>query len=182
MAIYTKRGDGGKTSLLSGGGGRKKLISKDSLKLEVLGTIDELNSFLGVTISFSNITELSSYLKQVQNNLLTICSIIAGKKFTFSMLETKKLEKIIDKFEKALPSLKHFILPGGTVFASHLQYARSLARKAERIVVKLSKKEKVSSKILAYLNRLSDFLFILARYANFEAKVKEEIWLSDKKK
>jgi ATP:cob(I)alamin adenosyltransferase len=147
-----------------------------------LGTIDELNSFLGVTISFSNISEITSFLRQIQKNLLTISSIIAGKKLTFSISETRKLEKIIDKYEKTLPSLRNFILPGGTVFAVHLHYARSLARKVERNVVALSKERKVSPKILAYLNRLSDFLFILARYVNNEAKVNEEVWLGNKRK
>jgi cob(I)alamin adenosyltransferase len=182
MAIYTKMGDGGKTSLYDKSGGKRKRVSKDSLKIEVIGVIDELNSFLGVTISFSNISEISFYLKEAQRSLLTISSIIAGKKLRFNLSETKKLEKIINKFEKNLPALSNFILPGGTVLASHLQFVRSLARKAERRIASLSQKEKVNSSILVYFNRLSDLLFILARFANFEAKVSEEVWLESKRK
>ena len=157
-------------------------VSKDSLKVEALGAIDELNSFLGVTLAFSNFPEITTYLKEVQRNLLTIGSITAGSKLGFYSSSTKKLEKIIDRFEGELPVLSNFVLPGGTVISSHLQYARVLARRAERAVVSLAKIDMVKSQILAYLNRLSDFLFMLARYANFEAKVTEEIWSGKKKK
>lgn len=155
---------------------QRKRVSKDSLRVEVLGSIDELNSFLGIVISFSNLAEISSYLKDVQRNLLRIGSITAGSKLKLSITQTKRLEKMIDKFEGSLPVLSNFILPGGTVVASHLQYARSLTRRAERSMVSLSKIEKVNADILTYLNRLSDFLFMLARYANSESGLREEIW------
>lgn len=160
---------------------QRKRVSKDSLKVEVLGSVDELNSFLGVAISFSNLAEVSSYLKDIQKNLLAIGSITAGGKLNFTSNQTKKLEKLIDKFEGTLPVLSNFILTGGTVLASHLQYARSLTRRAERNMVSLSKIEKVDADILTYLNRLSDFLFMLARYVNWEAGIKEEIWLGKDK-
>jgi len=177
MTIYTKRGDGGKTGMfISGKSGKDVRVYKDSLKVRVLGSLDELNSILGVTISFSNIPEITLYLKEVQKNLFTIGSITAGSNLRFSALQTKKLEKIIDDAEKRLPALTEFILPGGNVFASHLHYARSVARRAERMMVALSRKEGVKPQILGYLNRLSDFLFILARLVNLRAGIKEEIW------
>lgn len=176
MVIYTKTGDSGQTGIYKAVSSRKKRISKDSIKVEVLGSIDELNSFLGVVVSFSNLAEVSSYLKDIQRNLLKIGSIIAGGKLIFLAVETGKLEKIIDKYEESLPDLSNFILPGGTVLASHLQYARSITRLVERCMVSFSRIEKVNANILTYLNRLSDFLFILARFVNYEAGLKEEIW------
>lgn len=182
MRIYTKKGDRGKTSLCGKKGDKQGLVSKDSLKIKAIGVVDELNSFVGITISFSNISKISLYLKEIQKNLMVISSTFAGKKLGFNASETKKIEKLIDKYEKLLPKLSNFVLPGGTVFASHLQYARSLARKTERSVVALSKREKVNPNILAYLNRLSDLLFTLARYVNNEAKVGEGVWLGNKEK
>ncbi|SRR4030042_3002317 len=182
MAIYTKRGDKGKTSLYDKASARFLRVSKDSLKIDALGVFDELNSFLGVTLSFSNLPEISQHIKEIQRNLLTIGSITAGSKIKFSSLQTKKLEKVIGKIEKEIPVLTNFILPGGTVVASHLQYARSIARKAERNMITLSKRGSVKPQILAYINRLSDFLFVLARFVNFQAGVNEEVWLGNKKR
>ncbi len=182
MVIYTKRGDKGETSLYDEASAQRLRVSKDSSRVEVLGVIDELNSFIGVAIFFSDIPEITAYLKEVQKNLLTIGSITAGSKLRFSSTETKKLEKIIDKFEGELPVLANFILPGGTIFSSHLQYARALSRRTERKVVSLSKTDVIKPQILTYLNRLSDYLFMLARKANFEAKVKEEVWIGRKKR
>jgi cob(I)alamin adenosyltransferase len=184
MVIYTKRGDKGETSMYDEASTQRVRVSKDSLKVEALGTIDELNSFLGVTISFSNIPEITLYLKEVQRNLLTIGSITAGSKLKFTSLETKKIEKTIDKLEGDLPVLANFILPGGTTFSSHLHYARALCRRTERRMVSLSKvkREKVRPQILIYLNRLSDYLFMLGRYAVYEAKLDEEVWVGKKTK
>lgn len=184
MAIYTKRGDKGETSLYDEASSQRIRVSKDSLRIRALGAIDELNSFLGITISFSNTPELTGYLKEIQRNLLTIGSITAGSKLRFSSLQTKKLEKIIDKLEGELPVLANFILPGGTVFSSHLQFCRSLTRRAERTIVTLSKAEgeKVKPEVLIYLNRLSDFLFMLARKANFDLGITDDIWSGSKKK
>jgi len=177
MPIYTKRGDGGKTGMfISGKSGKDVRVYKDSLKVRVLGSLDELNSFLGITISFSNMPEITLHLKEVQKNLFTIGSIAAGSELRFSVLQTKKLEKIIDDAEKRLPALTKFILPGGNVFASHLHYARSVARRAERMMVALSRKEGVKPQILTYLNRLSDYLFMMARLANYNKIIEEEVW------
>lgn len=182
MAIYTKRGDGGETGLFTPKGKKEKRVDKDSLIIETIGAIDELNSFLGLTVSFSNNAQLTSYLKDIQKNLMSINSINAGKDLDFTSKETKKLEKVIDEFDKNISPLSNFILPGGTVFAAHLQYARTLVRRVERRIVSLSKEEKIKPQILAYLNRLSDFLFIMARYVNFEARVDEVLWPERKKK
>lgn len=182
MVIYTKKGDKGVTSVCDAVSGKKRRVSKDSLKIEALGLIDELNSFLGIVISFSNLSEVSSYLKDVQKNLMIIGSSSAGGKLKLSAFQTKKLENLIDKLENELPKLSNFILPGGTVLASHLQYARSLARRAERRIVSLSETQKTDPQVLTYMNRLSDFLFILARFVNCEARLKEEIWSGKRNK
>lgn len=172
MAIYTKKGDQGKTCLLNG-----KKTPKSSTKIETIGAVDELNSYLGVIISFSNDSVLMVELKQVQKDLLTAGSILGGSKLKFYKAKTKRLERTIDKLEKKLPGLKHFILPGGTITGSQLHFARTLARRAEREVARLNEAEKIRPQILEYLNRLSDYFFMLARYANYKLQVKEEVWV-----
>lgn len=167
MAIYTKRGDKGETSLYDSTSRQNIRVSKDSRRINAIGAIDELNSYLGMT---------SADLKEIQRDLFTIGSILAGAKLRFGKAKTKKLEKTIDKLEGKLPVLKNFILPGGSRLAAHLQYARALTRRAERQVVALSEVDKIKPEVLIYLNRLSDYLFMLARKANFDAEVKEEVW------
>ncbi|MGB6838974.1 MAG: cob(I)yrinic acid a,c-diamide adenosyltransferase [Microgenomates group bacterium] len=170
MAIYTKRGDRGRTNSYS-----LKKLAKNSLKIQAIGAVDEVNSFLGV-ISSNNGLKLGGILKEVQKDLFAIGSILAGARLRFYATKTRKLEKQIDELEKILPPLKNFILPRGTLAGAQLHFARALARRAERAVVFLSKEEKVKSQILTYLNRLSDFLFMLARKANYDKGVEEEIW------
>ena len=143
MAIYTKTGDKGETGLYSG-----KRVYKDDLIIEVLGNLDEANSWLGVV----------GGLTKIQKDLMTICSILAGAKLEFTATKTKALEEKIDKLEKDLPPLDHFVLPWG-----NLMYGRALVRRAERSLVKLSKSQPVSPAILTYINRLSDYLFMLSR-------------------
>ena len=179
MAIYTKRGDKGKTCLYCKDGTERVL--KDSLRINALGAIDEVNSYLGVIVSLSKDHKLTNVIKEIQKNLMMISSILAGSRLYFSPASTHKLEKLMDKIEDKLPTLKNFILPGGTKIASHLNFTRSLVRRAETIVVGLSKKEDVNPKILAYLNRLSDALFLLAREENYKEGVGEELWLVKKK-
>lgn len=176
MAIYTKRGDKGETSLYDPKSAQTIRVSKNSLVIETIGSIDELNSYLGVVLSTSQDRKLQKAIREVQRNLFTINSILAGAKLGFSKTKTVNLEKEIDKIEGSLPVLKNFILYGGTTTASHLYYARAICRRAERALVSLSKQSAVDSKLLAYLNRLSDYLFILARKVNFDQGVKEEIW------
>ena len=172
MPIYTKKGDKGTTSLY----GSKKECSKNSLVFEAIGGIDELNSYLGVCTSFSENPNTSILLKSIQADLLVVGSILGGSNLKFHSVKVGKLEKYIDRFQKDMPRLKNFIIPGGTELASHLHFARSLSRRAEREVVRLSKEEKIKPQILIYLNRLSDLLFMMARYANFESDVEDEIW------
>lgn len=192
MAIYTKRGDKGKTSLYDkastqrerarlAGDGESRRVSKDSLRIRAIGALDEFNSYLGVAIASSQNPNLIGNLKEVQRNLFLIGSILAGSKLRFFKTKTGELEKEIDKLEGMLPVLKNFILPGGATLAAHLQYARAICRRAEREVVSLSEKNTVKPQILTYLNRLSDYLFMLARNANFKTEVEEEAWVGKKR-
>lgn len=176
MAIYTKRGDRGETSLYDKMSRQNVRVSKNSLRIRTIGVIDELNSFLGVVVANSSDSVLVKRIKEIQRNLLTIGSILAGSKLTFSKVKTKGLERLLDELEGSLPVLKNFVLPGGSPVAAHLHYARTLARRAERAAVALNRKEGVKLQILVYLNRLSDAIFMLARQANSKAGVKEEIW------
>ena len=142
--------------------------------------VDELNSYLGVVMA--GLTEESRRtVEEVQRNLLIIGSILAGAKKSFPKSKTTFLEKEIDQMAAILPPLKNFILPGGSLVGAQLHFARSLARRAEREVVALGESEKINPLIIVYLNRLSDFLFMLARKQNFQKGVKETIWVGGKK-
>lgn len=154
--IYTKKGDKGFTKTFHGS------ISKSDQLAITLGTIDELNSWIGVCGQ-------DKELHRIQTNLMTINSILAGsKKYKFRGLEIKRLEILIDKLQAELPELKNFIYPVG-----FLQIARAVCRRAEREVVALEIKNK---NILKYINRLSDALFVMARYQNQQSGIKEEVW------
>lgn len=162
MTVYTKTGDKGKTGTFGG-----KRISKSSKLINAIGAIDELNSYLGI------IGELS----EIQRNLFTINAIIAGSDLAMPKDATKKLEREIDEMEGKMPVLANFIIYSGTPRAVKLYYARALARRAERCLVACLHKSQITNhRSLVYLNRLSDYLFTLARYTNFKKKVKEEIW------
>lgn len=172
MPIYTKKGDKGNTNFID----KSKRVDKDSIKVEALGSLDELNSFLGICRSFCDIPERNLFLKDIQESLFTICSITAGSDLKFNKAKTTRLEKEIDKIEAKVGPIDSFRYSQGTRFATHLMFARSLARRAERRVVALSKEEKVRPQILQYVNRLSDMMFMLFREANFDANVPEEGW------
>lgn len=180
MAIYTKRGDKGQTSFFEKGNTQRVRVDKDSLKVEALGAVDELNSFLGVVKTQTENKFIIFEIEKVQGNLLTIGSKTAGSGLSFSKTKTMYLERIIDEIEGKLPVLKNFVIPGGSVSSGLLQYSRSLARRAERRMVALSKEEKIAPSVLSYLNRLSDFLFMLARKANFDVEIGEEVWIGRK--
>lgn len=173
MVIYTKKGDKGRTSIFSP---KKKRVSKDSAIVETLGCVDELNSFVGVTKTFSGKSEYETVLSYIQRDLLTIGSIVAGSKLKFAKERVDVLENYIDEWESELPELKNFVLPGGDKFASHLQYCRSLTRRAERRAVALSKHQRMNSNVLKYLNRLSDFFFVMSRLANHNARFEDDVW------
>jgi cob(I)alamin adenosyltransferase len=168
MAIYTKKGDRGVTSTLL-----MKNIPKSSVRIGAIGAVDEVNSFLGVVVAENSyLTEL----KEIQKDLFTIGAILAGATLRFSKARTRKLEKRIDAIEGKLPVLKNFILPGGFPSAAKLFFARTLVRRTERALVALNHKETLKPEILVYINRLSDYLFMLAREVNFKIGVKEESW------
>lgn len=171
MSIVTKKGDKGETGLL---GGRR--ISKDSSEIEILGTIDEINSFLGLSISFLEEQYLRNKVLQVQRTLFELGSIIAGSKRAISKSVVTKYEKEINEWTRMMPPLTNFIFPDGSKSAAFLFTARSVVRKLERLMVKLSREKKISPNILIYINRLSDYLFTLARYVNFREGIKEESW------
>ena len=181
MVIYTKRGDRGETALYDKESRQNIRVSKNSLRIRAIGGIDELNSFLGVALANSSDSVLVKTISEIQRNLLTIGSILAGSKLSFSKSKTKKLERLIDELEGSLPVLKNFILPGGSPVAAHLHYARTLARRAERAVIALNNKEGVKPQVLTFLNRLSDALFMLAREENSKAQIKEEVWQGKKR-
>lgn len=176
MSVYTKKGDKGKTSLYDSKNSQQKRIWKNSLIVEALGAVDELNSFVGIVRTHCKTKKRQKLLIKIQNNLFTIGSILAGSSLSFSGKHTKELEDVIDQVEGGLPVLKNFILPGGTDLAAYFHFTRSLTRKAERRIVAVSRKFFVREDILKYLNRLSDAFFMLAREANDTQKVKDLPW------
>ena len=175
MSVYTKTGDKGETRVFDKKTGELVKLSKNSCKIRAIGAIDELNSYLGI-VRLEIEIEFEKDILNIQRNLFTINSILAGGNLRFSKTKTKKLEREIDEWEGKLPVLKNFIIYSGTPKSTQIFYARALCRKAERSVVKLSKEQKISDSILTYINRLSDYLFMLARFENHKSGVKEEIW------
>ena len=170
--IYTKTGDKGSTSL--GDGSR---ISKDALRVEAYGTIDEANSIIGIVRTFTKTSELitlDNFLGSIQNELFDLGAELStprsDKLNSLSIVETQvyRIEEEIDQLNINLESLKSFVLPGGTPASSYLHQARTVIRRAERLMVSLSLTEKdaVSEIALKYVNRLSDLCFVAARYAN----------------
>lgn len=186
MKIYTKSGDKGKTSLLGG-----KRVSKHHLRIESYGTVDELNSFIGLVND--QIPESENEIKQelttIQELLFTIGSSLAAdpdnKEFIIKPdIKTEDilhLEQAIDRMTSALPALTHFILPGGHVAISTCHVARTVCRRAERLIVYLSENEPVEPIVIQYLNRLSDYLFTLCRAIGFIYGVEEKRWIPRKK-
>ena len=181
MKIYTKNGDRGKTSLIGG-----KKVSKHDLQVEAYGSIDELNSFIGLLKDYSKNDEVNQVLFKVQLKLFTIGSILAQEntstnsaileKLNISAKDTNFIELQIDKLEKKLTKLSKFIIPGGHKLVSYCHVSRSICRRAERKITKLSDSINLDSNILPYINRLSDFLFVLSRYFSKELDVKESYW------
>lgn len=180
MKIYTKTGDSGETGLFGG-----ERVSKSSLRIEAYGTIDELNSFLGLTITEVCDKSVKELLINIQNKLFVLGSDLATpisektSKLNITRVPKKfykDLEKSIDKFENKLEPLKNFILPGGTKSAAMLHVCRTVARRAERRVVELNNMVKVGQNIIIFLNRLSDLLFVLARYENKCQNVPDTKW------
>ncbi len=178
MKIYTKKGDKGITSLL---GGEK--VSKHHIRIEAYGTLDELNSYIGVLRSYELPKEIATYCIKIQNILFTIGSHLAATKETLSLPalyveEIDEMEKKIDEMELELPALTSFILPGGNRVVSFCHVARCVCRRAERLCVVVAEHEKIHPVILPYLNRLSDYLFVLSRYLSQHFNVQEVLWKS----
>lgn len=184
MSIYTKTGDKGETGLI--GGSR---VSKSSNRIEALGAIDEANAALGkVGAELGVDNELGPWITKTQGWLMACGSRMADpekKSVAEIQLPGKKVvreyEISIDKMTKKMPKLSSFILPGGSIIASDLHVARAIVRRAERAIITLEESgEYISPDILVFINRLSDWLFIAARFANFQAGIDEEIWESGK--
>ena len=180
MKIYTKQGDLGQTGLFGG-----ERVSKDHRRLWAYGTLDELNSCLGVVLSQSSVsTVLRERLQRIQGELFRLGAELAtppAKRVSAQVVEaaeTERLEVEIDSMEESLPPLKTFILPGGTATASFLHLARTVSRRAEREIVALHLAEPQRPEVIRYVNRLSDYFFVTARYANLQSGVSDVPWRS----
>ena len=180
MKIYTKFGDSGETALY--GGTRKP---KDALQIEALGTVDELNAYIGYAQTLIEDEEISAMVIRIQNHLFSLGADLATPETHTKSAEmritsdfTTEMESAIDTFSDELPPLTNFILPGGCVAGSLLHVARAVCRRSERCVVRLSHETDVNPEIIRCLNRLSDLLFILARVVNHRAQTEEPIWES----
>lgn len=178
MKIYTKTGDDGTTGLF--GGGR---LPKDAVRIEAYGTVDELNSVIGIVRNQSAPKRLAEMLREIQNDLFDLGADLATPMSTkndyivrMADSDTVRIEKWIDELDGALPALTNFILPAGSPAATYLHLARNVCRRAERLVVRLSHSEETGTPVKTYLNRLSDLLFVMARYANHSAGVADEAW------
>jgi cob(I)alamin adenosyltransferase len=183
VKIYTKTGDKGETGLI---GGRR--VSKADPRIVAYGAVDELNSSVGLAISFlrqsDKFSDLASVLVQVQNDLFVVGSDLADPDFPESEYKTPRadekmaaaLEPAIDRFESELDPITFFILPGGCAESSLLHMCRGVSRRAETAAVALSKSQKINPAIVVYLNRLSDLLFVSARLANKRSGVPDVAW------
>lgn len=177
--IYTKQGDSGSTRL---GGGQK--VSKAARRIEAFGTVDELNSHLGVALASGLDPELVEPLSTIQNELFHLGSdlcILEEDKANLPVPQIEPhhieaLEAILDRLTAEVGSLENFILPGGSIGAAHLHVARTVCRRAERFVVALSERETIGSETVRYLNRLSDALFVMARFENKRKGVADVCW------
>lgn len=177
MRIYTRTGDTGQTGLL--GGAR---VDKDDLRIEAVGAIDELNAALGVCRAVDPGFSLDEILQEIQHRLFDLGAEIAAppgsgwESASVGPRDTARLEESIDAQTEALEPLSEFILPGGTLLAAQLHLARTICRRAERVLVALSHREELRIETLGYLNRLSDWLFVAARTANNEAGHPDVKW------
>ncbi|MBK9490111.1 MAG: cob(I)yrinic acid a,c-diamide adenosyltransferase [Haliscomenobacter sp.] len=175
--IYTKTGDKGETGLFGG-----KRLPKYDLRIESYGTVDELNSYIGLLRDFLQDEATRDFLKAIQDRLFTIGANLASdpdkSMSTPDLLETdvQALEQQMDRMDETLPALKNFILPGGHPTVSYCHIARTVCRRAERQVVALAANEAVDEIIMVYLNRLSDYLFVLSRKVAQDLNVPEVSW------
>ncbi len=184
MKIYTKTGDAGTTGLFGG-----KRVDKDDLRVVAYGTVDEMNAGLGLALSACHHGPMKAQLTTIQSRLFEIGADLAtpyveGEETSKRYVprvdpgHVKELEDAIDEVMGELPEMKHFILPGGTELAGRLHLCRTICRRAERLVVTLGKHEPVNSDVVVYLNRLSDYLFAMARQANALEGVEDTPWIA----
>jgi cob(I)alamin adenosyltransferase len=179
--VYTRTGDDGTTSL---GAGRR--VAKDSARVEAYGTVDELNSFLGAAIASGVDGTLAEMLGTIQNDLFHLGSDLCVTEEDkasrpvprIEARHVEALERWIDRLSEELPALENFVLPGGSVGSAQLHVARAVCRRAERLVVALSRTEAVGDQVIVYLNRLSDALFVMARWENLRKGVPDVLWNS----
>lgn len=179
MKIYTKTGDKGTTSLYGG-----KRISKGALRIETYGTVDELNSWVGL-VRDQEVNQMRiDILTSIQQKLFVMGSILAADpektKIKIPSLHEEDiiaLESEIDKMEESLEPMRYFILPGGHQSVSFCHITRTVCRRAERLVIRLDEEEKIEPLVVKYLNRLSDYLFVLARKMGEELKINETPWM-----
>ncbi len=178
MKIYTKTGDQGQTSLYGG-----KRVQKHSLRIDSYGTLDELNSYIGLIRDLTHGSNQDELLSQIQHTLFDIGSHLAAdpdktqlKKPALEEVLIRQLEQAIDLMNEEIPPLKLFILPGGHPTVSHIHIARTLCRKSERRITELAFNEEINLIIIPYINRLSDYLFVFARYIAKQNNVKEYFW------
>jgi cob(I)alamin adenosyltransferase len=182
MKIYTKTGDKGETGLLGG-----ERITKNSLRLNAYGTIDELNAFIGLAITEIKSDKVKEVLVDLQNKLFIVGSDLAApeneKSIKLKIIRTpsefiNQTEKSIDEFDSQLDELKNFILPGGSKGAALLHICRTISRRAEREIVALKNTVFIGDNILIFINRISDLFFVLARFENKYSGIPDTIWKS----
>ena len=181
MKVYTRRGDKGQTSLVGG-----KRVSKSDVRIEAYGTVDELSANMGMLIAQLPDGHEKETLLRIQNNLFNVCTNLATDQADTPLYpsaflpegETEFLEKEVDTIMKELPEAQGFILPGGTCEAAQAHICRTVCRRAERRIVALAQEATVSPEIQEYINRLSDYFFVLAKKLNFLAGQSEKIWLN----
>ena len=178
MKIYTKKGDSGHTSLIDG-----QIVNKHNLSVDAYGTVDELNSFLGLLKDYIKDETIKDILNNIQPKLFSIGSILASgknqdilEKVKIEKKDVKYLESHIDSMNNELPELKNFIIPGGHKISSYSHVCRSICRRAERRISELNNEQSVDPIILSYINRLSDFFFVLSRYLMYSDKIEETRW------
>ena len=183
--IYTKTGDQGETGLVGG-----QRVPKDAQRIEVFGTVDELNSFVGlarISARESGLNELESIFERVQHELFNLGSVLATlpqdlhpKQPRITKETIDQLEREIDHYNASLPSLRSFVLPGGSRICAELHVCRTVCRRAERNLVTMSHTEEIPKEALLYLNRLSDALFVWSRWVNQALGVEESLWQPNK--
>ena len=172
--VYTRTGDDGTTGLAKG-----ERLSKDSPRIVAFGALDEINASIGVCLSESLLDEISGVLKKIQHVLFNIggeLAVVDEELNLISQDDINDLEKAIDLLNDPLPTLKEFVIPGGSKGTAYLHQARVVCRRSERDLVKLSHKEEINPIHIQYLNRLSDYLFVAARYQNMKDGGGEGMW------